>query len=528
MKHLFFSFVFFAFTSLALFSQSSVGADPDVLFKGGDYVGALAEYLKLEKKTPDDPHLKHQIGLCYLNIHDDKSKAGPYLMYCFNKGFGGNQIALEAGMALQYANDLKGAEFCYKQYRTNANTKEKEMVDHLIETCLNAKELMKHPVAVKFENLGKEVNTRYPDYYPFVTKNEGTLYFTSRRQGSVGNQISAAGYFSADIYYSKVNKGQWTTAKNMGPLFNTKEDEECVAITSDGKKMIVYVYHDDTGSDLFYAEYPAKGKAFARPVGFLEPVNTDAAELEACFNTEATMLFFVSDRKGGHGEADIYCSKLLPTLEWGEPVNLGENINTKYKEGFPQISEDGQTLYFASQGHTSMGGFDIFKSQWDSINKTWGKPVNIGYPVNTTDDDMMFSLAGRGRDGYISACKKGGFGDLDIYKVIFTDVEEPYTAIRGWVRSIDSTKTELETFISITNLETKTEVDAKDINHKTGRYIFIVSPGKYRIDVKSVGHQDISAEVIVYDKSDFAGEIEKNITVLPVGYVPPKLPPKKK
>jgi hypothetical protein len=374
---------------------------------------------------------------------------------------------------------------------------------------------MKHPVPVTFENLGPNVNTKYADYYPFVTKDEKTLYFTTRRDETMGSYKSVAGYWTSDIYVSTVEKGQWTKAKGLGVPINTVEDEECVGITPDGKNMIVYVDRENIPSDLLHTEITAKAKTFNRPVPFNEPINTNKLELEGCYNADATTLFFSSDRKGGFGGIDLYVSHKLPNKEWGIPQNLGANINTIYDESFPFISEDGQALYFASKGHPGMGGFDIFKSTWDSVAKQWQKPVNIGYPVNTTDDDLMFSLSGRGRDGYLSACRKEGLGDLDIYKVIFTEVEQPLTAIRGKVQLSDTTQKEIDAYITISDAKTKEELDAKNVNSKTGRYIFIALPGKYVINITCKGNKPVQQEIIIYDKSDFTSEVERNFTLVP-------------
>jgi hypothetical protein len=486
----------------------------DELFETTNYIQALEEYLKLEKKLPKDLQLKRRIGTCYLNIHDDKGKALIYLRDVFNTGKYDDELLLEMGMACQYAYSFENAIIAYNMYREKVSSKKYPLIDHYIETCENGKELIKKPVHVAFENLGKEVNTKFADYYPFVSKDEGALYFTSRSEGCLGNTRSAFGYFTSDIYVSKVKNGQWTKAKNVGTPINTIEDEEIVGLTPDGKNMILYVDRQDYASDLLHAELQ-KNKNFGRPVAFNPPINTEGLELEGCYTADANTLYFVSVRKGGLGEADIYSSHRLPNGEWGVPQNLGPNINTTYKEGFPVISEDRQSLYFASQGHTSMGGFDIFKSKWNETKQEWGPAVNIGYPVNTPDDDMMYSLAGNGRDGYLSTWRKEGLGDLDIYKVTFLDVEQRLTALVGNVKSGDSTKTTIEATISIIDLKTNQEIDSKDINKKTGRYIFIAEPGKYRIEITSTGHKPFKEEITVLGKSDFAAEMEKNFILVP-------------
>ncbi|HEX7415099.1 MAG TPA: hypothetical protein VF411_13725 [Bacteroidia bacterium] len=498
-----------------VFAQTTEKPTASDYFEAGDYVSALDEFLKLEKKSPNDENIKHFLADCYIYLHGDKGKAIPYLMDLYKKHSEDTAVLIKLGMAYQFTYRFKDAIACYSNYRLKASAKQKVIIDRYIETCENAKEMMKHPVAVTFENLGPNINTKYADYYPFVTKDEKTLYFTTRRDETMGNYKSVGGYWTSDVYFSTVTKGEWAKAKSMGPIINTAEDEECVGITPDGRNMIIYVDRELLPSDLLHAEMPLKAKAFTRPVPFNEPINTNKLELEGCYTADANTLYFASDRKGGTGGIDLYSSHRLPNGEWGIPQNLGTTINTSHDEGFPFISEDAQTLYFASKGHTGMGGFDIFKSKWDSVAQQWQKPVNIGYPVNTPDDDLMFSLSGKGRDGYLSAWRKEGLGDLDIYKVEFTEVEQPVTAIRGKVQTNDTTKKEIDAYITITDTKTKEELDAKNVNPKTGRYIFIVKPGKYLIEIKHKGFKPLQQEVIIYDKSDFSGEIERNFSLLP-------------
>jgi len=508
-------FSVFALCNFTLLAQTTEKLTPEEYFEEGDYVSALKEFEKLEKKNPNDEVIKHCLADCYLFMHGDKSKAIPYLQFFCEKNKEDTGALLKLGMAYQYTYKLPEAIDCYTKYRAKASPAKKVVIDRYIETCENAKELMKHPVAVKFENLGPEVNTKFADYYPFVTKNEKTLFFTTRREETMGSSKSVMGYFTSDVFTSTVEKGQWTKAKSLGIGINTAEDEECVGITPDGKNIIIYVYREDMPGDLLHVEVSPKTGNFAKPLPFNEPVNTKSLEQEGFYTPDANTLYFVSNRKNGIGGNDIYITHRLPNGEWGIPKNLGTTINTTYDEGFPVISEDGQTLYFASKGHTGMGGFDIFKSHWDSVAQQWQNPVNIGYPVNTTDDDLMFSLTGKGRDGYLSAWRKEGLGDLDIYKVIFTEVEQALTAIHGKVSNSDTTKKEIDAYITISNSKTKEELDAKNVNVKTGRYVFIVEPGKYIINITGTGFKPLQQEIIIYDKSDFTSETQYNFKLLP-------------
>ncbi|MCW3075992.1 MAG: hypothetical protein JWO32_601, partial [Bacteroidetes bacterium] len=412
-----------------------------------------------------------------------------------------------------YSYRFTEAELFYNKYREKASSREFKLIDRYIETCESAKELIKKPVDVTFENLGKEINSKGADYYPFIINDQSTLYFTSRREDNTGKMRGYNGYYTSDVYSSQVIKGSWTKAKKMVPTINTAEDEQCVGISPDGKNIIIYMENLENPGDLIHAE-STKTKTFNRPVPFNEPVNTEFSEFEACYGINSDILYFTSNRKGGLGESDIYFSKRLPNGEWGTAQNLGPSINTIYKEAFPVISDDGQTLYFSSQGHTNMGGFDIFKSIWNENLQKWGLPVNIGYPVNTTDDDMMFSLSGNKRDGYISAVRKEGFGDLDIYKIIFNDVEKPLTALTGEVQQADTTLTSIDAHISLTDLKSSELIDEKAVNKKTGKYIFIVEPGKYRLKIQAKGFTTINEDILVYDKSDFVSVLNKNFTLV--------------
>lgn len=490
-------------------AQGYVKLTGDELFDMGNFIQAMDEFKKLEKEFPEDAELKHRIGICHLNIHEDKSLAIPYLEFCYKQKKFKEDLLLELANAYQFAYRLDDAISFYKKYLEKASSKMLPLVDHYIETCVNAKELMKKPVNVSFENAGKTINTKFADYYPFVTNDEETLFFTSRREQNTGKLRSYNGYYTSDIYTSKVEKGQWTTAKNMGPIVNTMEDEECVGISADGKNLILYVDKEGFAGDLFHTEIQ-KTKQFGKSVPFNAPVNSDAVDAEACYSADMNTMLFVSTRKDGLGEEDIYQTKRLPNGEWGVPQNLGSTINTPYKEAFPVLSEDGKTLYFSSQGHNSMGGYDMFRSSWNAAKNAWSAPVNVGYPLNTTSDDMMFSVAKNGRDGYISAWRKEGLGDLDIYKITFNDVDQPLTAISGTVKAADSTKKEIDALVSITDLKTKEELDSKNVNKKTGKYVFALEPGKYQITITSEGSKTIKEDLTVYNKSDFTSVIERN------------------
>lgn len=512
LKHYSVIIVFIATVFSSPAQITTAGLTADDFFEYQDYNRALEEYLKLYRTTKDDVKINLRIGICYLNVNDNRSKAIPFLQYVYNKGEYDKELLLELGQAHTYNYNFDEAIKFFNDYRSLTSPKNYGLVDHYIENCENAKVMIKNPINVTFENLGKEINSKYPDYYPFVTADEGTFYFTSRREGNARKIKSWQGYFTADIYFSKVQKGQWTKARNIGTMINTIEDEECVFITPDGKTMVIYMDNQTYSGDLFLSTL-SKSKTFSKPVILEEPANSKDLELEGCITQDGNKLFIATDRNGGFGDVDIFMFKRLPNGKWGLPINVGPGVNTRYKEAFPIFDEQNQILYFSSQGHTNMGGFDIFRSRYDPGTQTFLPAENIGYPINTPEDNMQFTLARNKRDGYISAVRKEGMGDLDIYKVTFNEIDNRISVIKGVISTTDTLKKEIDATITLLDAKTNDEIDSKNVNPQTGKYIFAVEPGKYIIEVKSSGYDDIKQPFTVFDKSDYTFEIENNVTL---------------
>ncbi|MFY9309319.1 MAG: tetratricopeptide repeat protein [Bacteroidia bacterium] len=504
-------------------------------FDNEDYSRALKAYLELYAKNKKDLNVNYRIGYCYLQVNGDKSKAIPYFEYVYSQGNYKDDLLLHMGQAYTHAYNFEDALTFFNHYRRIIYSKRFELienyyqdcldgkidyqkkittgifgtVDHYIENCESAIELFKNPVNVTFENLGPQVNSKYADYSPFITRDESRLYFTSRRT-QLDSIPRWQNELPSDIYYSYVKDGQWTKAEKFGQTLNTAEDEACVYVQPDGKNMIVYQDNENASGDLFQVaieDQPGK------PESFTGPVNTQFREYEGCLIEEGNAFIFSSDREGGLGETDLYIVRKLPNGQWSVPFNLGPSINTKYKEAFPVFDEKSNTLYFASQGHINMGGYDIFSATLDTSDNTYGDAVNMGYPINTPEDDLQFSLSDNKREGYISAIRREGYGDYDIYKLVFNAVEKRPSVIRGVVsiKDKDTLRKEVAATISIKDAIANKELDSKKVNFQTGRYIFAVdNPGKYILTVKSNGFRDVQHEINLYDKSDYVFEIQND------------------
>ena len=178
--------------------------------------------------------------------------------------------------------------------------------------------------------------------------------------------------------------------------------------------------------------FRSKNKVFDTPFSLSGLVNTDDEESSASVTSDGEALYFSSDREGGAGRRDLYVAKKLPDESWGEPKRLKNNINTELNEDFPLLVNKDRTLYFCSEGHNSMGGYDIFRSDWSDSLNNWGNPVNIGYPVNTPEDNYSISFTLRCDEGYMAAIRPEGLGDYDIYRIIFHQVSGgSYYVLKG-------------------------------------------------------------------------------------------------
>lgn len=491
-------------TTFNSFSQT----DPNALFKHHDYLDALKKYQTQYNQNKTDVDLNYKIAECYLNTNIDKTKAIPYLEFVVKQPKHDAKAVTELGRAYHYNNQFDQAIECYKKGLEKADKKEKERLNRFIDMAENGKKFVAEPLNVEFQNLGKEVNSPNPEYYPFIPSDESFVAFTSRRGGAK----EFDGYFASDIFISEVKNGVYTKAKSAGAGINTAEDEQIVGLTPDGKTMLIYIDHTQSFGDIFKATKAPKG-GFGATSPLSTSINTPSLETSASINMDNNVLVFASNRPGGLGGTDIYVGKVLPSGEWGDAQNIGAVINTKYNEDFPQLTEDGKTLYFCSEGHNSMGGFDIFRSTYNDFAKTWSEPVNIGYPINTSYDDMHYAVSATQREAYVSQLRPEGLGDLDIYRVIFKDVEERMTFIKGCIYLEDSLHPALDDIeMIVIDKKTMQPIDGiflyKAAKHK---FSLALPPGHYLVEINLPGFAKHSEEIDLLDKSDFKAEGKRSI-----------------
>ncbi len=443
---------FLLFVSAMLIAAMEMNAQPgkefvpegneksaDGYFRYQNFKDALAEYLELLKTDSANVEFHHRAGLCYLYTNIDKTKAIPYLEYVVKQEKFDLNAWYDLGRAYQYAYRFNDARTAFKKFiATGSKDNNPISAKRQLEICDQAEKLMASPIDVTITNLGPNINSEFPDFNPFVPKDESYLMYTSKRSGNLGAFIDYDGYLTADVYFSQRINSEWKKSKGISNNINTYLVEEVAGLTPDGELLIVYFDNEYGIGDLFISE--GKGKSFKRPESLGFNINLPKSyETSATLSQNKKVLIFASNREGTTGGMDLWISHELPTGDWGVPVNVGPTLNTPYDEDFPYMAPDGETFYFASTGHNSMGGYDIFKCKFDKTNNTFSKPENIGYPINTPDDNINISFTASGRHAYISAVLPGGLGQQDIYRVTFNAIKPKKCFISGIIMAQDST-----------------------------------------------------------------------------------------
>ncbi len=396
---------------------------------------ALELYLKAWEINPDKADVNFKIGILYLES-DFKFKALAYLEKASALGLPSDyQITKYLGIANQFNHNFEKAIENYQNYKGSITDKEEiKKVERRIYECRNGLEFIANPVSVKIDNLGPAINTSFPEYAPVISADDSLLIFTSRRPGSTGGIKDQYGMYFEDLYISKKTHEGWGKPQNMGFPVNTTSHEASVGISPDGNQL--FIYKDNGNGDIYVCSISQDYK-WSKPVSVGNEVNSAKYfENGACLSFDGEKLFFVSNREGGAGGNDIWVAEKQDNGNWGKPLNLGLPINTESDEESPFLDLDGKTLYFSSRSHKGMGGFDIFKSVYNEESKQWSVPENLGYPINSADNDLYFILSGDGRYGYYASVKEGGYGDKDIYRISmpprsdFQDLQARLQAIR--------------------------------------------------------------------------------------------------
>ena len=391
------------------------------------YAAALAKYQTAQKYNANNAALNLRIGECHMNLGDlptalpflekatelETGPTAPRTHYVLGRAY---QLSARWAEALKEFERAKpvGAAAPKKGQPADATLAE---VGRRLAECRSGQQLMAHPLRVFVDNLGPALNSPEDDHSPVITADEKALYFTSRRAGSAGSSKAADGRgYTEDVYSAQWSGSAWGAARNVNAPINTHGNDATVALSADGQRLLLH--SENNADDLSESHLTATG--WSKPKELGSHINTKYHETSATYSPDGKYVYFVSNKpEGSLGKRDIYKAEIEGK---NPPVNLGATINTPYNEEGVFMAPDGKTLYFSSEGHSTMGGFDIFKSVFE--NGKWSTPENLGWPVNTPGDDVFFVASASGRYGYYASEQPNGLGGKDIYRITFLGSEK--------------------------------------------------------------------------------------------------------
>ncbi len=443
--------LFFSFPVLCQLSPKKVKRlerDGEITMRYEEYPVALEIYHTLLENNPNNPSYLYNIGVCHLNL-SQKSEALNYFQQTASQDPNYQDLNLRLGQTHHLLSDFDVAIEHYQkalkdleneEQDIKANTEPKYLdedmafvssrklaLEQFIEECKNGNTYTNRPLLASIRNLGSVINSIYPDYVPLISEDTTTLVFTSRRPSTTGGKISLTDnlYFE-DIYQSQHSGAGWGNPQRL--QINRKYHDAGAALSADGQTL--YLYRDRKKGDLFVSKYNSNSKTWSKPQKLGKEINTKFQETSLSLSEDGNTMYFASSREGGFGGLDIYRTKKQGDGSWGTPENLGPKINTPYDDDAPFLSFDGQYLYFSSRGHASMGGFDIYRSQKVSDTE-WSEPISLGYPINGPDDDLHLVLTPDNRTGYYVSNDAAGLGMEDIYVISAPRMELPPLDMSG-------------------------------------------------------------------------------------------------
>lgn len=456
------------------------------VFEKGNYEQALPLLKQYEALYPGNSEVNYRIGVCFYQSEYQKIQAIPY----FEKALADADYLIPDHsykfLAHLYHLDyhFDNAIKMYKLY-LKKNPREKKEIKRLISTVENAHELVQDPLPLRIQNIGDNVNSNDSELTPFVSADESVIYFQNKE--------------TRDFYktYNKFDRWQQKIKIDI-PNLSQYEIVKFAGTSPDGNQIYIQI-GDSSNTDLYYGQNFLKTCSQLTP--FNSNINSSAHEGMLSMSPDKSTMYFSSNRKGGYGGFDIYKSEKNDEDQWGPAKNLGPIVNTEQDELYPFIHASLNKLYFSSKGHKTMGGFDIFEI--DIMNSELQTVKNLGYPINTTYDDISFSMPAKGNSAYLSSTRSGRSNHYDIYKIYLKE-SIPLTLVKGKILAGDPPQPINAKIQIIDKVTGETLKYIYNPDPKTGYYLLIFPPGKdYDMIVKAEGYQPYVINIYIPNQSYF-------------------------
>ncbi len=494
-------------------------------FDGKNYLDALAEFTQLYNYKPSDLYYKLMMGICLTYDPDQKQKAIEIIeqVKVTNPKYNLVNFYLGKAYAVNYQFDKAVNYFnMFLASATSEDASQKGLAMQMLDNCKNAKEILADTITQNtVKNIGYPINSQYSEYVPVISADGSVLIFTYRGIKSKGaenvEQSMGSEAYNEDVFISYKKDGEWTEPKSIGDNINTNNHDAAIALSVDGQSLFIYKSENNNLGDIYLSRLI--GKNWSKPQPLKGDINKkDSWEGSCSLSPNGKILYFSSDRDGGFGGRDIYKAELQPDGSWRKVQNLGPHINTIYNDDAPFIHPDGKTLYFSSEGHSSIGGYDIFSAVLNRFG-SFGVSKNLGYPINTVDDNRYFVLAADGKTGYYSGGGEKSIGEQDIFKITTGKIEKPVLALLLGKVYFNDVVTG-----SSMNLYKQTEGELEGTfksNVETGKYVMALTPGTYEIEVQiesgemvmdSISLDSITSYVVIH--KDFRIYSDSNLITL--------------
>lgn len=487
---------------------------------------AAKEWRNVLGMDPENINVNYKLGYCLLQTETNKVDALKYLEKATSKSLNASYDPFDPNekgapvealyyLAIAQHLNMKFDESNVSLEKMKSEVNKNHRLSAQINRAMAVNEVAKKQVAApkkyKIKNAGKTLNSSFADFGPVLTFDESSIFFTSRRLRPDSTNANIRDFetdkYRDDIYVSfKGRDGQWTQPELLN--LNSDDHDATISVSPDGNTL--FIYQDSLGDG--QVKYSTLiGETWNAPVKLGSDINSKYWETHCTISASGNELYFVSDRPNGQGKRDIYrCNKNVDGT-WGKAENLGGIINTAYDEDAPFLSPDGRYLYFASKGHETMGGFDLFVSKKDK-DGNWGAPENMGYPLNTVDDDVFFQPMADGKRAYYSSRRDGGSGDLDIYEVEMPEAMGAQLAtLKGVFKPVKGKTLPENLKVTVFNTKSGEKQEAPG-NSKDGEFLAVLKPcSVYRIDYFN-GLEKIKTEELSIpcdgEKYEYAREIQ--------------------
>jgi len=538
----FYSFIF-VFLTLLLSSQTKPASYKDYFLEGsyqlleGDEDKAEQNFELAYLLDSSSSNVNYMVGVCYLQNPLKKTRAEYYLATAvknISRTYKTDDASEKAapplafylyGEALHINYKFEEATAAFEQFKQYVDPKDKEYVKMLekgMATTKLAKETSAQPLNVLITNLGDSINGPFPEYSPVLSADERMIIYTTKRNTTTGSLKTDNGYYFEDIVVSyKDDQGHWSKPVALSLNVNTIGHEASINLTPDGQTLIVF--RNDANSknpegdgNIYYTTFD--GKDWSPLKEFGSNVNTPFMESHACLSADGNVLFFSSERPGGFGGKDIYRCIKLPNMKWSKALNMGAIINSEFDEDGGFIHPDGQTFFFASNGPKSIGGYDIMFATLNTEENKFTNVTNIGYPINTTEDDIFYVTSPDGKRGYFSSAKPGGYGDKDIYMISIAEAKETFLALfKGQLIPAEGESLPDNLQIIVTDKTTNEIIGTYRPKLVNGTFSTILPPGKeYNFSYQTdTGEEFYNEDVFVSNDVSYQ-EIKREVSLEPV------------